>query len=294
MHNQLGEEILRLRKFKKMTQTKLSEGICSQPTISMIEKGTIIPGVDILTSIAQKLNVPVTNLTNLVLTDNLDRKHEIITDLEGFTIEQRFDEVYAITSLELKNDIDDKWFEAFLKWQHLLSCYYLKKLSIEDTIRKVKVLLTTVPDSLLNKDFLFSKINNTIAFLYATKKDYSAALFYYNKIDLDLINGSPRLDRNNYLLRVLYNKTKTLYDMGELDLAVNHAEQGIAKSIEHESMSVIGNFYYYMGQCYEKMGKEFSEISFAYEKARFFFQLLGRDFYIGIVERDKSFFLHKK
>lgn len=35
----LGEEIVNIRKMKKLTQKKLCSGICSQGTISLIEKG---------------------------------------------------------------------------------------------------------------------------------------------------------------------------------------------------------------------------------------------------------------
>lgn len=291
MNNQLGKEIIRIRKSEKITQKQLCEGICTQPTISMIEKGEVIPGVDILASIAMKLNVPITYFTEMLLTDDLKYKKQLINELEELTINQQFEKVYRITSLELQNKVIDKWFEAFLKWQYYLSCYYLKKIPIESTISNIKNLIHSIPNHILNKDFLSARIYNTIAFLYATKKEYSVAMFYYNKINLKIFKESPRLNVNIYQLRILYNKTKTLYDMEKYEDAVNNAKQGIKISIQQENMSIIGNFYYYIGQCYEKLEESPDIIKEVYQKALFFFELLERTLYVDIIKQEKSIFL---
>ncbi|MFJ7732072.1 helix-turn-helix domain-containing protein [Lysinibacillus sp. NPDC097231] len=292
MHNNLGKEITNLRKTLHLTQEQLSNEICTQPTISMIERGEIIPGLDLLIAISLKLKKPITYFTDILLTDNYNYINKLVYDIEELTIKQQFNIVNEIVNRELDKDPQDSWFRIFLKWQFYLSSYHLNKVSLDDALFKIKELVSNTPDTIINKSFLKDRIYNTIAFLYAIRGDYNDSLFYYNKIDLNSNEFySPRLNQDIYQLRILYNKTKTLYDMNKYEEAIQSCEQGIVKSIKLENMSIIGNFYYYLGQCYEKKNVDKENIANCYTKALFFFELLNRDIYTKILKMEKKNFL---
>ncbi|WP_341323456.1 helix-turn-helix domain-containing protein [Solibacillus sp. FSL H8-0523] len=293
MHdNQLGFEIARIRKELKMTQKQLSQGICTQPTISMIEKGEIQPGIEILLAISIKLKKSITHFINILLMSNYTYVQVLVEELEELTTNQRYDKVYAIVSEELYKKPEDYWFQTFLKWKHYGSAYYLKKATLDETLEQLILLVQSTDDLILNRDFLKDRIYNTIAFLYSTRKDYHLALFYYNKIDLNnIISEAPRLNYDIYRLRVMYNKTKTLYDMGDYEKSVEYCKTGIKKSVELENMSFIGNFHYYLGQCYEKMKMDKEQIKGCYINALFFFQLLNRELYVEIIKKEKQIYL---
>lgn len=293
MHdNQLGFEIARIRKEIKMTQIQLSQGICTQPTISMIEKGEIHPGLDILLAISLKLKKPITYFINILLMSNYKYVQVLIVELEELTTNQRYEKVYAIVSEELYKKPEDYWFQTFLKWQYHSSAYFLGKATLETTLQELILLVQSTDDLILNREFLKDRIYNTIAFLYSTRKDYHLALFYYDKIDVGKSNSdAPRLNHDIYRLRVMYNKTKTLYDMGDYEKSIEHCKDGIKKSIELENMSFIGNFHYYLGQCYEKLNMDKEQIKDCYVNALFFFQLLNRKLYVEIIKKEKEFYL---
>lgn len=290
----LGKEIIRLRKELSLTQKQLCEGICTQPTISMIEKGDIIPRIDILILISTKLNKSFSYFIDLLLINNYEYIYRFISDIEEFTLERKFDYVYKIVKNELENfsNNQDEWFNVFLYWQYYLSSYHLNKISLEQAILDIKTLYFNASSLILSKKFLGARILNTIAFLYALNKEYKEALFYFNKIDLyKSQEKSIRLTEDVYYLRILYNKTKTLYEMRNYEEAIISCKQGINKSVLLENMSEIGNFYYYLGQCYEKRGFEKREISEAYKKALFFFKILDRKLYYDILIKEKQQFL---
>lgn len=290
--NQFGKEITRLRKLLNLTQKELCESICTQPTISMIEKGEIIPGVEILVALSSKLKVQTTYLIDILITDDYAYTRKFIYEIEELTLEQKFDTVYKVTRIELEKSPEDPWFQIFIKWQYYLSAYHVKKMELNEAIASIKTLLTTVPSKILNVNYLIDRIHNTIAFLYATKGDHTNALFYYNKININsTLPDSPRLDPKIYHLRVIYNKTKTLYDMRNYTEAILVCKNGIDKSIEHENMSLIGNFYYYLGQCYEQQNIEIEQVKICYKNALFFFKLLNRHLYTQIIQTEKSYFL---
>lgn len=146
-------------------------------------------------------------------------------------------------------------------------------------------------DSILDRDYLRFKIYNTIAFLYAIKEDYTNSLFFYNKINFKIFpTYAPRLNQNIYQLRIIYNKSKTLYDMKNYEEAIKNCKEGINKSIQYENMSIIGNFFYYLGLCYEKKNMKKEQITPFYKKALFFFDLLNRDIYLNILKKEKQNF----
>lgn len=291
-NNTLGVEIAHIRKSLKLTQLQLSKGICTQPTISMIEKGEIQPGLDILLAISFKLKKSINYFINILLMSNYNYVQTLVVELEDLTAKQRYEKVYSIVSEELYKKPEDFWFQTFLKWQYYLSAYNLGKVDISFALQKLIALVNTTDDLTLNQHFLKDRIHNTIAFLYATKEDYNIALFYYDKIELDKnTTDTPRLSHEIYYLKVMYNKTKTLYDMGNYEKSIELSKDGIKKSVELENMSFIGNFYYYLGQCYEKLNMPKEQIRDCYTSSLFFFQTLNRKLYVEIIKKEKHSYL---
>lgn len=291
-NNSLGLEILKLRKSLNLTQLQLSKDICTQATISMIEKGEMRPGLDILYLISLKLEKPLSYFANILLNDNYFYVQTIVTEIEALTTGQNYKLVYKIIKRELSYEQTDEWFHIFLKWNFYLSSYYLKLLSIEETIIELKKLVENTNNVILRKDFLDERIFNTIAFLYATNNNFEFALFYYNKINIDKnFLKSPRLSQEVYYLRIIYNKAKTYYDMKDFQSSYDLIQMGLKKSIELENISLIGNFYYYLGQIQEKLNFPTSEISSNFKNAHFFFKLLNRTVYVKIIEDEKSSYI---
>ncbi|MED3798683.1 helix-turn-helix domain-containing protein [Lysinibacillus capsici] len=290
--NILGTEISKLRKEMSLTQKQLCEGICTQPTISMIENGSIIPSLDILTLIALKLKKPLEYFTDILLFNNYDYLKQFVFDIEELTLKQNFESVHNIVKKELKNNKHEEWFRTFLHWQLYLSSFHLKFIAIDEAIINIKNLLNKTPKIILQKYFLNIRMLNTIAFLYALKKDYKNSILYFNKInEIYKPDYSRKLNEDVYYLRIQYNRAKTLYDMGEYDLAISSCLQGIKNSLSLENMSIIGNFYYYLGQCYEKQNYHKDQISIMYQKALFFFDTLNRNLYSQILRKEKSQYL---
>lgn len=291
-NNSLGYEITKLRKEISMTQNQLCKDICTQPTISMIEKGQIIPSLEIILKLSLRLKRPLNYFTNILLINNYDYVNQFVNDIEELTLKQRHQSVYTIVKKELDNNNHDDWFKIFLQWQLYLSSYRLNYLEFSDALSKIKDLLNKSSSIVLQHNFLNIRILNSIAFLYALKKDYSNSLIYFNKIsEISMPETSPRLNQHTYSLRVLYNKAKTLYDMAKFELAIESCLNGIELSTSYENMSLIGNFYYYLGQCYEKLNYDKEKISFAYQKAYLFFEVLNRELYLQIIRKEKLDFL---
>ncbi|HEU4964382.1 MAG TPA: tetratricopeptide repeat protein [Bacilli bacterium] len=66
---ELGRKIQSLRLARTMTQIELAKGICTPSMISQIESGRAFPSYKVLSKIAEKLNVPIVDLTEGLFDD---------------------------------------------------------------------------------------------------------------------------------------------------------------------------------------------------------------------------------
>lgn len=288
----LGKEVLHLRKSLNLTQNQLCEGVCTQPTISMIEKGQILPSLDTIYYLSIRLKKPLNHFLDILFTDDYQHVSQLVMYVEELTSQHKYEVVYELVNKEVLKKDGDPWLDHFLKWQFQLCSYKLRKINFKTAISNLKELINEEYQTILIKDFLKERIYNTIAFIYAMNKDYRSALFYYNKIQLNSqINFSPRLQSEVYFLRVLYNKSKTLYDMNDYQGSISTINQGIDRSIKLENMSFMGHFYYYLGQCYEKTAVSSLRISRCFQKAEFFFDLLNKEMYLQILHKEKGKYL---
>lgn len=287
----LGNEIAKIRKQRKMTQKKLCKGICSQGTISMIENGDILPGIEIISALAIRLNVPVTYFINLICSEDTHLKYDLIHKIENLMEQLNYQKVYDLSLIEIKDKENYSWFYYYFYWLHYLSGYYIKKYPLDTTLNKFKELYTAAPEAEINKDYLSDRILNSIATLYAIKKDFKSSIFYFNKINLALSDKYIMFDPIKIHFKIMYNKVKTLYDMQNYKEAITTANEGIEQSIQVENMSLLGNFYYYLGQCYERLEYPKEDISFMYQRALLYFQTLNRTQYISILKELKNEYL---
>lgn len=292
MSNKLGSIIRATRKEMNMTQCKLSENICTQATISMIEKNEILPGLEILYAISIKLKKPLSFFLNVMQDEKYFHTNTIVNEIEKLTTSHQYNKVYKIVVRELTYKTNNQWYLAFLTWQKIWCKYQLKYIHVDQAIYELKNLLKNNEENILMKNFLDDRIYNTIAILYAIAKKYDNAFLYFKKIKIPQnFHDSPRLSQNIYLIRVKYNIAKTYFDKKDFREAKVCIEEGIKLSLQMENMSFIGNFYYYDGLIKENLNYSFEEISDSYKRAEFFFKILNRDKYLIILKKEKCNYL---
>lgn len=284
----LGQKVVEMRKLRHITQQDLCKGICSQGTISLIEKGKMLPGIDILIALSLRLNVPITYFVEAVYLENTAIEMELLEKVEVLLRERAFEEIYQIAENESNAVSQNGWYRYYFRWLFHLSSYFTKRISVEEAIMYITELEREAPKQELNKNYLSTRIQNSLAVLYAEKKDYTKSIFYFKKMDLDIIQTKATFDFHAFKLKVIYNRMKTLYDMEKYDEAMSEAKLGIEEAIKEDRMVYMGNFYYYLGQCYEKLGYEDVEISKQYHKAQLFFELLGKDYLLSILKELKG------
>ncbi|MFL8939250.1 helix-turn-helix domain-containing protein [Rossellomorea oryzaecorticis] len=293
---ELGKEISRLRKQQAMTQKELAQDVCTQAALSQIERGQTTPALETVFFLSLKLNKPISHFLQYVLDDNVDYINETVLFIENLAFEQRFNDIHWLTQKELRTMKSNSrtWFEQYLRWMNTISSYRLKRADYPSTVSLLKELIKEEYTLLNHKGFLHFKILNSLALIHGENDNLTESLLYYNKaLKGEWKSAMPSLLRQPeiYRLRILYNKAKTLYDMKKYEEALATVIQGINESREHENISMLGNFYYYQGQCYEQMNEDRAIIEEAYRNAEFIYEFLGKENYLKIVREKKRDYL---
>ncbi|UTE73455.1 helix-turn-helix transcriptional regulator [Rossellomorea marisflavi] len=293
---ELGKEISRLRKQHSLTQKELAQDICTQAALSLIERGMTKPTLETIFFISLKLNKPISYFLQYLLDNNVKYINRTVAFIENLTFTQRFNDVYQLTAKELQTVENNNrtWFEQYLRWMNTVSAYRLNRIDYQNTVSRLKDLLKEEYFLINQKGFLHFKILNSLALIHGENGNLTLSLMYYNKaLKSEFKQIIPSLHRQPeiYRLRILYNKAKTLYDLENYQEALDTVNLGIEESRENENISMLGNFFYYQGQCYEKMNAECSVIKGAYRNAEFIYGFLGIENYLNIVRERKQKYL---
>lgn len=103
-----AENIKKLRKQKKITQSELADGIASQGTISKIEKNQISPDIDLLEAIAGRLECSVLDLLMKDTKNDLNQIYiyleNLIVKREYLLLEQFFKSDSSIQKIKFENE----------------------------------------------------------------------------------------------------------------------------------------------------------------------------------------------
>ncbi|WP_280522389.1 hypothetical protein [Planomicrobium okeanokoites] len=179
--------------------------------------------------------------------------------------------------------------QKFLLWQNYIAAYYLKKIDTNYCLTELSLLLrkTTIGMDVL----LDLQIKNSIANIYSENKRYTES----TKIFQEILNTDFKTKEGDKLkIKVFYNFGKMLFLKKEFENSLFQTDRGIDLSIEMADMSLLGQFYYQKGAIMEELSFQFEEIASYYQRAHFFFDLIGLEFHSKIIIEKKGTFLVSK
>ncbi|WP_035001849.1 helix-turn-helix domain-containing protein [Bhargavaea cecembensis] len=283
----LGMEIRKWRKIRKMTQKQLADGICNQSEISRLEKGDSYPSIDTLQAISMKLKLPLSYFFEVLIHDDFEEKQQMLNDVKNYSSKKDYEGLYDYTQTLLNSGkFLHPELKTYLESYFYVSLYYLKK---QDYRYCVTELYRLTDVNVTGMDILLkTRIKNAIAVILAENKKFDESM----KIFEEILQEQVAADEYEIMkITILYNVGKLLYSQEKYEKAFEITEEGIRLSITQREMSALGQLYYQKGSILEKLGHSASEISENYQKALFFFDLLGLDYYKKILQEYKMQYL---
>lgn len=240
-----GDVLKQIRRKRGLSQTALAEGICTQATISLMEKQDRLPKMDILTAICERLNIQPDRIIEKEVSGINDTFNQIIDALTDQEFDKAKKLVDKIRVKDLNSDFDKQ------RYYYLLGMVQIKDGNIDDAIFNFELVLT--------------QFATTSANIYLAMTTAGMALAYLQRNDREravrLTNRSVKLIDNKKLIGSLHQwasincQIAELYwRLGEPEKAIECAERGIELCRERESLFLLDQLYMYVGRAYIELG----------------------------------------
>ncbi|MEW5207459.1 helix-turn-helix domain-containing protein [Bacillus cereus] len=277
--NNLGITIKELRIKKKISQSELCHGICSQSQISKIEKGVIYPSSILLYQLSERLGVDPNNIFALTQNKKLKYIENVKYVIKDCLKQKQYKELYEIVKKEKDENnfqsIEDK---QFLIWHEAIAIFMVDK-SIKTAL---DFLNNALKLTLTNSDFLSEReidIMQSMAIFYAGNKEYEKSinilkrcLTNFNKLDF------PR--DKEIKLKIMLNLAKCLDFTYQHEEAIKYLDKGIKLAINLNTLYLLGELFYLKGQYLLKIKQHnVEDVIYNWKKALFIFELTEKEYY---------------
>ncbi|UNL86786.1 helix-turn-helix domain-containing protein [Priestia koreensis] len=265
----IGERIRQMRLAQDMKQKDLAEGIVTRGYISQIEKGNAKPSIEILKSIADKLEVSLAFLLEESPEEQNDRdhsdlkkKHLFFNHSEYLLDNRKFSEFEKLLP-ELEEDSDDFQFKSLS--EYLLGRYYWETKRFNHAKQYLE---KSIGDSLpINFDVRAKALNLQGKVMFKLGKYQGALQCFNNALQL------TRQVVNDPVLQI-----DILLNLGVFHCHLEEITSSITYLLKAEQLCKSKDIFYRSGEihmtlgvCYRKTNN-FSEAKIQYNKALYFFE----------------------
>lgn len=242
-----GDVLKQIRRKRGLSQTALAEGICTQATISLMEKQNRLPKMDILTAICERLNIQPDRIVENEVSGVNDTFNQIIDALTDQEYDLAKQLISKISIKSLNSDFDKQRY------------YYL--------LGMVQISQDQIDDAIFNFELVLTQFATTSANIYLAMTTAGMALAYLKRDDHEravrLTDRAVKLIDNRKLIGSLHQwasincKIAELYwRLGEPEKALASAQRGIQLCRDRDSLFILDQLYLYVGRAYIAMGEK--------------------------------------
>ena len=229
-----GDVLKQIRRKRGLSQTALSEGICTQATISLMEKQNRIPKMNILTAICERLEVDV---DELIENDEVSMT-TVFEEINNDLVEKNYSAADAkLSQIKVKNletDFDKQ------RYYYLLGVLEVAQGKIDEAIFNFELILTQF--STMSANIYWAMTTVGMAKAYVARGNKERALKFVqravNLIDEKQLTGS----RKQWV--TIYRDIASLYmQLGKPEEALKITERGIKICQKDNSMYLLRDYY---------------------------------------------------
>ena len=249
----LGEKIRHYRKLRGISQSELADGICTQATVSLIEKKDKIPSMEILVRICERLSITM----NLVIVNDDSQIYSIISEIKKLFYQDDYDGIVAkldkLKDININNKQEIKlihFFSGLVEYE--VEKNYDKAIFDFNPAMNVNIVSVDMYDIL---------INIYTAKAYVNKGSDDEAKVYYDQ-SKDLIKSSvEKINDENYRDSILIyaNMSELALELGDNESVIEYANEGIYIARKEQSLFKLDSMYCYMAEAGTKDGQKSDE-----------------------------------
>ncbi|WHO85037.1 helix-turn-helix domain-containing protein [Limosilactobacillus oris] len=242
-----GDVLKQIRRKRGLSQTALAEGICTQATISLMEKQNRLPKMDILTAICERLNIQPDRIVENEVSSINDTFNQIIDALTDQEYDLAKQLISKISIKSLNSDFDKQ------RYYYLLGMVQISQDQIDDAIFNFELVLTQFATTSAN--IYLAMTTAGMALAYLKRDDHERAVRLTDRAvklidNKKLIGGLHQWASINCQIAELY------WRLGEPEKALASAQRGIQLCRDRDSLFILDQLYLYVGRAYIAMGEK--------------------------------------
>ncbi|MEI4461197.1 helix-turn-helix domain-containing protein [Exiguobacterium indicum] len=279
-----GQHIKQLRVERNLTQTELARDVCSQAELSKIENGKIMPTIDIVQRLSQKLHTSTAHL--FIDANETSLFHQFDRQLSDFSRRHRYDDMLDFIK-QTPNDLPSS-VQLLIRYFEWVAREGKKDIDYRTCISQL-LYLSDQEQMEIEYPSIFLRIKMSVANYYYLNHQYQYArkiyeeLLEYDYMTYDLIKLKSK---------IMYNYAQQLYFQSDFETGLKITEKGIQSSLERKDTSLLGHFFYQRGCFYEKLDYPRKDIQEAFTHAYTIFHALDNRNHAELVLNGKRDFLY--
>jgi transcriptional regulator with XRE-family HTH domain len=245
-----GERVRELRRQRGMSQSVLAQGICTQATISLIEKRDKVPSLNTLVKIARRLDVA---LEDIVQGESITTQHNL-GRIEDYLKQRNYEQAFAILNQNDPEKIAD--LEERRQFGYLYGLgELLGHADYDEAIYYFNRVLAPAQQGPHNSLTVLATIG--LALAYARQGKLDRARIYLREARhfvSELSFTKPRQLDVQLAMRLQGGQCAFL--LGHTEDALRDAEAGITLAVGQGRLYLLDELYELRAQCLQKLGSD--------------------------------------
>ncbi|MDT2012193.1 hypothetical protein CKN73_09570 [Carnobacterium divergens] len=237
----LGGKLKEIRKEKKLSQKELAKDICTQVTISKIERHNRVPTIKILSDICTRLDIKLNDV--LLFEGESNVNYDLLQEIKKYCDNNQFEKAFQVMSHLSEKKMTNTYEKKLLNYYQGFLFLYHKK-DVQEAQYYLNLSLTINKDSLIF-DFLDCQILNMLGYSFFVSDELDRANIYYEKsvANIEQLADLELLDIE-VILKIYYNSAKFYSDIENFQQAILLCDKGISLSKEINQLNALYRFYY--------------------------------------------------
>lgn len=242
-----GDVLKQIRRKRGLSQTALAEGICTQATISLMEKQNRLPKMDILTAICERLNIQPDRIVENEVSGVNDTFNQIIDALTDQEYDLAKQLISKISIKSLNSDFDKQ------RYYYLLGMVQISQDQIDDAIFNFELVLTQFATTSANIYLAMTTVGMALAYL--KRDDHERAVRLTDRA-VKLIDNKKLIGSLHQWASINCKIAELYWRLGEPEKALASAQRGIQLCRDRDSLFILDQLYLYVGRAYIAMGEK--------------------------------------
>ena len=244
----LGDKVRYYRKLKGLSQAELAANICTQATISLIEKRNKVPSMNILMRLIGRLGIQLDD----IVVEHHDRVQQLLTGID-FQIQH---DQYALAAENLskirldkiKNDDDQK---RYYYYQGIIELF--KNNAPDEAIYFFGRVLSPLVNS--ERDLFGILATLGLGLAYAAKHTFDRSRVYIDQA-LRMLKHVPLSD-SKYLdveLTIYWHIARIYYELSDFKAVLKYTDLGVREAVKHDKLFLLDELFALQARALKLLG----------------------------------------